>query len=227
MFSLIPALFIIGIAKWFFPNLIPLDLFYWEDNKSSLVEILKSSYPVFLFGLVYTSLALLLTKNPPEQNRNAEKKFILGILISFWAGITEEIAFRWILFLSAIATIQILDWVLGGFLFGNGLTYLIYTNVLIPVADWATFRQLTEYLYNPSGWAIGAAILSTNGQFRDGHAYQGLIGWINAWFFGMFMYKVVWECGLPCGILVHVVYDIIIFSLVFIDRKVEYFRGNR
>jgi len=224
---LISALFIIGISEWFFPNLIPLDFFYWGDNTSSLLEILKSSYPVFVFGLVYTFFALLITKNPPVQNHNAEQKFIVGILISFWAGITEEIAFRWILFLSAIATIQISDWVLGGFLFGNGLTYWIYTNVLIPVADWATFRQLTEYLYNPSGWAIGAAILSTNGQFRDGHAYQGCIGWINAWFFGIFMYKVVWECGLLPAILVHVVYDIIIFSLVFIDRKVEYFRGNR
>lgn len=227
MCSLISALFLIGIAQWFFPNLIPLDIFYWGDNTSSLFQILKSSYPVFLFGLVYTSLALLITKNPPEQNRNAEKKFILGILISFWAGITEEIAFRWILFLSAIVTIQGVDWILGGFLFGNGLAYWIYTQVLIPVADWATCSQLTEYLYNSSGWAIGAAILSTNGKFSDGHSYQGFIGWINSWFVGMFMYKVVWECGLPSAILVHVVYDIIIFSLVFIDRKVEYFRGNR
>jgi Type II CAAX prenyl endopeptidase Rce1-like len=216
------AICYIAFVKWFFPSAIPLNWFFWRENSASVVQILMSSWPVFTFGIVFTSFVLLITKNNPESNYEAEEKLAEDIFISIYAGVTEEIAFRWILFLSCIPAIQLLDWFCGGFLFGNGLINFTYTKFFIPFADFLTFHQLTQYLYNPLSWSLGAAILSTNGKFRDGHSYQGPIGWLDAWFFGMFMYKIVWECGLPIAIFVHISYNSLIFILKYIDRKVEF-----
>jgi hypothetical protein len=227
--SIFSAILFIGIVKWFFPSAIPLDWFFWGSNKpDSVLEILSSCWPVFTFGIVYTFLIKFLTSNEPESNYEAEEEFFFSTLLSIYAGVTEEIAFRWILFLACIPGIKILDWVLGGFIFGTGLSNFAYSHLLIPLADLVTFHQLSQYLYNPLSWAIGAAIITTNGKFRDGHSYQGTIGMIDAWFFGMFMYKIVWECGIVPAIIVHIVYNVMILGIVYIDKKIEFhFHKNR
>jgi hypothetical protein len=224
--SILFAIFYITFVKWFFPSAIPLNWFFWGDHKSSTIKVLMSCWPVLSFGIVFTLIMLFFTKNKPEVNSKAEENLFYGVLTSIYAGVTEEIAFRWILFLSCIPAIQLLDWICGGSFFGTGLINFVYTKFLIPFADLITFHQLSQYLYNPLSWAIGAAILSTNGKFRDGHSYQGPIGWLDAWFFGMFMYKIVWECGLPVAIIVHTVYNLLISFIVYIDSKVELHHQN-
>ena len=56
-------------------------------------------------------------------------------------------------------------------------------------------------------------MLYTNAFFRDGHRYQGPIGVLNSWFAGMFLFWIMFTYGLPAAILVHFMYDFLIFSL--------------
>ena len=217
----IVGFFLIVIIKKLFPHAIPLPFFYWRDAHSNIIQVVSSAIPVFTFGIFFVFLVKAITKNNKLDNQDAEEKFVVSIISSLIAGVTEEIAFRWILFLIGIVGIQISDYLLGGFIFGHGLLHWVYIICAIPLADILTFHQLTPYLYNPLSWAIGGSIISTNAKFSDGHSYQGVIGWIDSWFFGIFMYKVVWECGLLNAIIVHTTYNIVIHLIVYIDRKIE------
>jgi hypothetical protein len=60
----------------------------------------------------------------------------------------------------------------------------------------------------------GAALLSSNGRFRDGHLYQGTIGWIDAWFCGMILFYIMFKWGLFAAIIVHFFYDFFLFTML-------------
>ena len=83
----------------------------------------------------------------------------------------------------------------------------IFNEVLIPVADFATAGRLHEVL-TTAPWAVAAAILTSNGRFRNSHTYQGLIGWIWSWYLGMFLFLVLFEHGLVAAIAVHIAYNL-------------------
>ena len=95
-----------------------------------------------------------------------------------------------------------------------------------PVVNFLTLGHLQPYLLGSLGWAVGAAIISSNGKFRDGHAYQGLFGWINAWFCGMFFFYLMFTYGILASIIVHFLYDILIFIVVYLDAVIERARGR-
>jgi hypothetical protein len=94
----------------------------------------------------------------------------------------------------------------------------LYEWALFPMVDWVTMGYLTEYLYHPHSWAVGAAIIGANAAFRDGHKYQGLLGTINAWFLGMIFFWVVFTYGLFAAMVVHFLYDLAIFATVAFMR---------
>ncbi|MGL4758683.1 MAG: hypothetical protein ACRCXZ_05075 [Patescibacteria group bacterium] len=218
--TFIGAFIVVCFFEVFFPDIIPLDFFYW-GNQNKAWDVILSAKPVFLFGICFTALALLITKNSKLENMRAEKQFISHSVLVLFASAFEEVSFRWILFLSAMVGLRFSDWLFGGFYFGTGIVNWFYTNLFIPFSDFITFHQLTDYLYHPASWVVGAAMISTNGKFRDGHLYQGPIGAIDAWFFGMFMYKIVFICGIWPAILVHIGYNMVINVLAYIDKKVE------
>jgi hypothetical protein len=96
----------------------------------------------------------------------------------------------------------------------GGLPEAIHLHIAGPVANWATLGGLEEYLFHPSGWLVGAAMLSANTKFRDGHKYQGLLGYLNSWFLGMFFFWLMLTFGLPVAILMHFAYDLLLFVLM-------------
>jgi hypothetical protein len=81
-----------------------------------------------------------------------------------------------------------------------------------PLADWVTLGLLHDYLFHPHSWAVGAGILASNALFRDGHKYQGLLGWVNSWFLGMYFFYVLFSFGLGAAVLIHFAYDMGIFA---------------
>ena len=97
-----------------------------------------------------------------------------------------------------------------------GLLEWLYTNVLVPVANWATFGALSEFLFHPASWVVGAAIISANGFFRDGHKGNGFIGWVNSWFIGMVLFYLMLNYGLWTAIVAHILYDVVVFTAVAI-----------
>jgi hypothetical protein len=100
----------------------------------------------------------------------------------------------------------------------------VYTASFIPFSDWISGGKLHEYLYD-YGWIAGAALLSSNAKFRDGHSYQGLLGLGNSWIIGMLMFWFMFNFGLFSAMLLHVLYDIAIDSIRYVDARLELARS--
>jgi len=136
-----------------------------------------------------------------------------GVWISLHAGLFEELSYRWLRFSIAMLVLPLLNWLAFGFLPGQmGLIHWFYEYFLGPAANFVTFGALHDYLFYPSTWVVGAAIVSANGKFGDAHEKSGLFSRINAWFIGMVLFYVMFEYGLWTAILVHALYDIVVFS---------------
>lgn len=165
------------------------------------------------------------TLNKPEFNRHAEKVLVDGVNVSVVAGLSEEIVFRWLLFLNAIWFLKLSNWMFFGWL-GFGMVEHLYLWVLAPVANFFTLGQMSHLFYHQAGWFVGAAMITANAKFRDGHMYLGFLGFVNSWFIGMYLFWVMFRYGLPAAILVHFLYDLFIFCVIYVDAAIERSNGN-
>ena len=204
---------VIGALVFFWPSLIaPFRFFEFWMIKGSLWEATKNAWPLYLWGIGATAVMLVI-KRDGLRGEDPVEIFLGGTVISLLAGVLEEVAFRWLIFFSAIVMIPVMDWLLLGFM---GLHWIkwIYMVVLCPVANFFTLGYLEQYLLNGYGWAVAAGIISANGDFRDGHRYLGPLGYVNSWFLGMYFFWVVFNYGLIAAIIIHFLYDFFIFCTV-------------
>ena len=204
------AFWVILFFNWLFPDVIPFDTFeLWRIRQGIWSDWLMASWPIFAWAVGVTVLVSLFTRNTRKQNLMAEQLFAVGTLQSVVAGVLEEISFRWLIFISAVVGIKI-----GNFLFfgwaGFGIGEWFELHVAGPVVNFLTLGYLSDVLANPESWAVGAAMLSANAFFRDGHKYLGFFGYVNSWFIGMFMFWLLFQYGLLACILAHFVYDFLI-----------------
>jgi hypothetical protein len=116
-------------------------------------------------------------------------------------------------------------------------------DILLPLADWATLHKMSEYLTVTDGqWLIPAAILYANASFRDGHKTPKQLlkdktrlervlivafPMVNSWYAGMFLFYVMFSYGLFAAIVVHALYDMLIFTIEYLDACVERRNGRR
>lgn len=135
-----------------------------------------------------------------------------GTKISVTAGILEEIGFRWLLFLLCLFGYAVLN--LPFLALGINLDVLAHGLFLTPIANLMTLGALKDVLYHDAGWHVGAAMLTANAFFRDGHKYQGPLGWTNSWFMGMYFFWAMLRFGLPAAIVAHALYDVAVFGTV-------------
>jgi hypothetical protein len=56
------------------------------------------------------------------------------------------------------------------------------------------------------------AVLWSNALFRDGHKYQGLLGMLGSYVIGLYMFYVCFSHGLIYAIVLHAMYNIVLFS---------------
>ncbi|MDO8508006.1 MAG: CPBP family glutamic-type intramembrane protease [bacterium] len=218
MFS---AILVLAIVYLFFPEAMPFKFFeLWGiRGNDGPIDWVLSSWPILIWAIAATSYCFL-TRNRQDVNDRAEEMLAKGTLVSLFAGVVEEVCFRWILFLSCIVGAMVGNFLFFGFL-GFGIVEAVQVHILGPIADFFTFGHLSIYLGSPTNWAIGAAILSANAFFRNGHKYLGPLGFVNSWFIGMFMFILLFRYGLLACILVHFLYDFLIFSILYIDRVIE------
>ncbi len=134
-----------------------------------------------------------------------------GAIISTLAGLFEELSFRWCIFLGMFAMMAFGDVILFG------LVSWFHVDILAPVANWATLGYLEPQLFD-ANWLIGGSIIYTNSIFRDGHSYQGVLGYTNSWFMGMFFFWIMFNFGLWAAIVVHFAYDMWLFTMASIGR---------
>jgi hypothetical protein len=207
------------LLEWLAPDVIPFELgTFWTFDQPIWTAFTASVlliWPVLAAGLLLT-----LIRAPRQRHLQRELALYgaegaqvirLGPARMVLQSALEEVAFRWLLFYAAIAGATFADFALLGFADLHPVRWL-FTEVLIPVADFATFGMLHESL-SVGAWAVAAAMLASNGRFRNGHLYQGIIGWIWSWYMGMFLFLVMFEHGLPAAIAVHVVYNLITLAL--------------
>lgn len=194
-----------------YSNRYPLDLsrLWWQGKP--LGEALLSTWPLMAWGAGISTLICMLVKRDVSDRIAACDIYKINLRVSLRAGIVEELIFRWSLLILAIPLVQLFN----RFPFFGGLRWL-HVEVLGPLADWATMHSLHEQLMG-SPWYFGAAILAANARFRDGHKYQGVVGILNSWFIGMFMFWLTFSYGLLIAMLAHAVYDAIIASIHYLD----------
>ncbi|MDO8572122.1 MAG: hypothetical protein Q7R79_05575, partial [bacterium] len=202
------------------PSSVPFSIGEFWHIRGGFWDWCAASWPIFAWGAGLTAIVSLLTRNTPETNSDAEVIIVGGFLISLWAGIMEEICFRWLIFLGDIVMVQIGNFLFFGFL-GFGIPEWLFTHIFRPIADFFTGGNLTPQLFHPAGWFVGAGLLAANASFRDGHKYQGLFGLLNSWFIGMFLFWLMFQYGLLACIVVHFLYDLFIFAVRYIDDAVE------
>ncbi len=218
------SLIFVVVVKIFWPETIPFTMFQFFHFNAPIGDVLAASWPIFAWGVGASAYQLVRTLNPKHVNRNAEQILSKGFEISLFAGVFEEISFRWLIFYDAIVAAKITNFLLLGFA-GHGITEWLYTSVFGPVANFVTLGILEPYLLNGFGWAVGMAIIVSNGKFQNGHTYQGWFGWVNSWFMGMFFFYLMFKYGLLASMLVHFLYDFFIFSAAYIDAAIERKKG--
>jgi len=218
--EIVTGFVVVPLIMRFFPNVIPFGFFdLWHVN-GNLTIWAGYTWPILAWGFLLATCISVFTKNTWEKNKNAEKNLLRGYGISAFAGITEEIGFRWIIFMATIISVKLTNFLFFGWL-GFGIWEWFQIHFFGPVGNFLTLGLLSEQLVNPTNWVIGAAILSANAFFRDGHKYQGTLGYVNSWFCGMFFFSVALRFGLPIAIAVHFLYDGIIFTVHYFDCVVE------
>lgn len=205
------------LAELFFPNVIPFGFLELVGFKGSISHVLGISTPLFIWGVVINIIVLQILRGKYYSNYNPGETLKGGLILSLFAGITEEIAFRWLIFFNQIVAYTIGNWILFGFT-GHGLLEWFYNAVEAPIANFLTLGILSDVLHNSFGWAAGAAMLTSNLKFRDGHAYQGILGWANSWFCGMFFFYLTFHHGLISAILVHILFDIVVAFVVYFEE---------
>jgi len=221
----------IAITGWLWPKTIPFRAFDLWTQHGSLVDGLFSARFFLAWGAGFTLFVEVLemlralksssgfTRRVAFYEPSAGTILGHGLVTSLFAGIFEEIGFRWLIFLSSIAWTKVTNWIFFGFL-GFGIPEWLFVHVFGPLANWTTLGYLQPQLLG-GDWAIGAAMLASNAFFRDGHRYQGWFGTINAWFAGMFLFWMTFHHGLFAAIVVHFAYDAIIDVLRALGRKLR------
>jgi len=214
------AAIVVGIVGFIWPGAIPYSFFQLWHTEGSVADWLTTSIPILVWGAGFTALVSILTRNKREENDNAEVNFGIGFLVSLWAGVMEEICFRWLIYMSCTLGAIVVNFLIFGWL-GFGVPEWLVLHIFGPVANFFTLGLLKAQLVNPAAWAIGCGVLGANAFFRDGHKYLGFIGFVNSWFIGMFMFYLLFTYGLLACILVHFLYDLAIFAVRYIDCVIE------
>jgi hypothetical protein len=223
------ALPLVLLVKWLWPSFIPFGLFQFWGIHGEPAALALDIWPIFVMGLIFQLLNIFLRRPYRDSFFGKPNIDIVGtpswlilkkkfFAMSRWgllAGIGEELVFRWIFFYCGIIVWTVLNFCLFGFA-GSGIPQWFFLHIAMPIADFATFGKLHSLLFAEYSWVVGAAILSANGRFRRGHAYQGVIGWVWSWYIGMFLFLVMFKYGLFAAMLVHVLYNLMIFTLLWL-----------
>ena len=218
----------IAIVQTFWPGTIPFNTFSFWTTNGNLGEWLAAGLPIFAWGFVVQTIFEFMKGQSVDVfgrsffralspiSPSFGKLLLGGLILSTWAGFVEEVCFRWLIFLSSIPGIKVVNYLFFGWA-GFGVPEWLHNHVAGWFANVTTFGQLHYILL--TDWAVGAAILAANAMFRDGHKYQGWFGILNSWFIGMFFFWLLFHFGLWAAISVHFTYDLIVFTILAIGTK--------
>jgi len=209
---------VLALILKIWPNAAPWPLFhFWIWDWSQIWEAALIAWPVYLWGGGITFWRTFGQKIPKEAVQNAETEILAkGLFTSLMAGTLEEFMFRWILFYTGMIGAKFSAFLFFGWLSSNlELSRLLSWYVVSPCVNFVFFFQLGWLLYE-MGWVVGAGALAANAKFRSGHAYLGPLGYVNSWAGGFYLFWIMFNYGLPAAMLVHFLYDAIIYSILYL-----------
>lgn len=210
-------MFIIGIiiARLILPfQAIPFVFEYFWPAQGTFWQALWSCWPLFAVGFALNLWKMATTTNPPEVQSTASSVPWSGFLTSVSAGVLEEITFRWVLFYGFMGLI----WMVANVFF-PGLEFWVRDNL-----SWLTTLLIgdnTALLEVVGVWTLPLAFLLSNFKFQQGHLYQGLTGFIFSWFGGFFFARVFFQYSLFYAIVIHFLFDFMVFMMLFADLWIE------
>lgn len=210
------AFFTVGIiSNLWSSSIAPFNMFtsFWIIKEDGVAWLLKG-WPMLLWGVIATVVICYLRGRTPLTPKEESSIFWGGLVTSTWAGIVEEICFRWLIFLNCLWVTKFFNMIFCGF------PAWFYMHVVGPIANFFTLGLMQDCLYHPASWAVGASILAANAAFRDGHKYLGIPGIINSWFIGMFLFWITLNYGLVAAIFLHFLYDFLVFTTVYVAAVV-------
>lgn len=207
-------------VNWFKPNSFPIGIWdFWKVDSTAIESSLKASIPIFIWGASVTFIACCFQKFEKSVIEKAHEILQKGFVISLIAGVFEEMIFRWLVFYFMMISNQIFNFFFFGFISESaGIPRLVYWYIIAPIVNFFMFFKLDWLLYE-KGWIIGSAAISANSKFRDEHAYLGFIGYLNSWVLGFFFFWIMFSYGIPAAILVHFLYDFVIFGIIYLHVK--------
>jgi hypothetical protein len=207
---------VILAAYFLCPKIFPVGLFQFFGASRTIAGII-AAWPIFLWGVVVTTIASIAwycrSHGSNLELWDAEEKYKESVEMAVFAGILEELVYRWVIFYWAIVVFWALNSIAAACA-GKEVMRWIFTAGLGPMADYFTFGHAHTLLYG-YGWLVGLSILFSNFMFQRGHWYLGLIGWINSFYIGMFMFYLMFNYGILAAIIAHFLYDFFIFTLEY------------
>ncbi|NCC20787.1 hypothetical protein EOM33_07210 [Candidatus Saccharibacteria bacterium] len=169
--------------------------------------------------LIFFGCAALWAIISGRSYSHESKPVLVGraLWLSANAGFWEELLYRGLVFMSAMVLIPLSNFLLLGFA-GLNIVNWLYQSISVPVSNFFTLGLMHAHIFtNP--WVVGAALVSAAGKFSDAHAYLGLIGRINSWFAGVFLFWIMFNYGMITGMVIHFIYDATILVVAALRPK--------
>lgn len=99
--------------------------------------------------------------------------------------------------------------------------FWLYTSVLLPAINWLALGAFTEIFTNQTThqplMVMGAVL--ANAWFRDGHKYQGLVGFIDSWVVGFVFMYATFTYGLMTAVILHCLWNTSVYVSIYGKRK--------
>lgn len=198
------CLAIAAFGRWAAPDWVPLPLDWCWTLPADWSAVAPTAAVLLGWGF-FLNLVCQMMNRPVRVDL---KEGVLGAFaISAYAGVFEELAYRWAYFLAAMFGAGLGNLLLFGF------PHWFYGAVLAPVLGFLSAGSLDPILHHPAGWVVGSAMISINAKFREGHIYQGWFGALNSWVLGFILFRAAFDFGLPAAIALHFGYDLAIFLM--------------
>lgn len=104
--------------------------------------------------------------------------------------------------------------------YGDDPLYNLYEHAFYPVISTLSFGLMDGIFTSNHQPFLVMGMFAANFAFRDGHKYQGFFGWSNSWWMGCVFIYATLTYGLAVAVTVHALYDLLIFTLEYLARKV-------
>ena len=99
--------------------------------------------------------------------------------------------------------------------------YWAYQHVIMPAINFISLGSFIDIFENTERHAplmVMGAILANN-WFRDGHKYQGLVGWLDSWIVGFVLMYACFTHGLLTAIVLHCLWNSLVYTSIYAKRK--------